>query len=85
MALWCRHQWKAWSRSVDPKILKRGGCPDSDLDFLGPSGQSGKGVGGARVCALNYCSIAKWSEVAKWVNILLDTSNVIMFIVQATG
>ncbi len=42
--------------------------------FLRPSGQSGKGVGGARVCALNYCSIAKWSRVAKWVNILLDKS-----------
>jgi hypothetical protein len=28
---------------VDPKTLKWGGCPDSDLDFLWPSGQSGKG------------------------------------------
>jgi len=24
-----------------------------------PSGQSGKGVGGAKVCALNHCNIAK--------------------------
>jgi hypothetical protein len=40
-------------------ILKRVGSPDSDLDFLRPSGQSGKGVGGARDCALNHCSIAK--------------------------
>jgi len=31
---------------------RRGGSQDSDLDFLWPSGQSGKGVGGARVCAL---------------------------------
>ena len=29
-------------------------------------------VGGARVCALNHCSIAKWSRVAKLVNILQD-------------
>ncbi len=43
MALWWRHQWIAWSRSVDPKILKGGGSPDSDQDFLWPSGQSGKG------------------------------------------
>ncbi len=40
-------------------ILKRGGSPDSDLDFFGPSGQSGKGVGGAIVCDLNHCNIAK--------------------------
>jgi hypothetical protein len=41
------------------EILKRGGSPDSDLDFLYPSGQSGKGVDGAIVCALNHCNIAK--------------------------
>jgi hypothetical protein len=46
-------------------ILKQGGSPDSDLDFLLPSGQSGKGVGGAIVCALNHCNIAKRSRVAK--------------------
>jgi len=44
------------------------------MDFLWPCGQSQKGVGGARVFALNHCSIAKWSRVAKWVNIILDIS-----------
>ncbi len=28
---------------MDPKILKGGGSPDSDQDFLWSSGQSGKG------------------------------------------
>jgi hypothetical protein len=60
------------------------GSPDSDLDFLRPSGQSGKGVGGARVCALHYCSIAKWSWVAKWVNTLLDTYQITMAFKFAT-
>jgi len=49
-----------------------GGSPDSDMNLLWPSSQSGKGVGGAIVCALNHCSIAKWNRVAKWVNILPD-------------
>ncbi len=35
--------------------------------------QSGQGVGGARVCAFNHCSIVEWNRVAKWVNILQDT------------
>jgi len=63
--LWCRHHWIAW-------YIKKDGSPDSDLDFLWSSGQSRKGVGAARVSALNHCSNAKWSRVAKWVNILLD-------------
>ncbi len=62
-------------QSVDPKILKRGGTPD-DLNFLWPSGQSGRGHwGGVRVVLFNNCSVAKWSRVAKWVNIILDTND----------
>jgi len=56
--------------------MKRGGSPDSDLDFLWPSIQSGKGVGGARIGALNYCTLAKWSGFVKWVNILLHIGTV---------
>jgi hypothetical protein len=40
--------------------------------FYDQFGQSEKGVGGARVCALDHCNIAKWSRVAKCVNILQD-------------
>ncbi len=39
----------------------------------------GKGVGGARVCALNHCSIAKCSKVAKWVNMLQNKSHLNYF------
>jgi hypothetical protein len=42
---------------MDPKILKAARA--QIVNFLWPSGQSGEGVGGARVCALNYCTIAK--------------------------
>ncbi len=45
--------------SMNSLIIKNGGSPDIDLDFLSPSGQSGKWVGEARDCAPNYCSIAK--------------------------
>jgi hypothetical protein len=65
--LWCTHQLISWN-------IKRGGS--RDLDFLWLSGESGKGVGGARVCALNHCNIAKWSRVAKCVNILQDINMV---------
>ncbi len=85
MTLWCRHQWIALSRSVDSKILKRGGSPNSDLDFLWRSGLSGKVVRGERVCALNYCSIAKWSRVAKGVNILLYKQNYIVIMLSEGG
>ncbi len=40
-------------------ILKGVGAQIVIWTFLRPSGQSGKGVGGARVCAFNHCSIAR--------------------------
>jgi hypothetical protein len=61
------------SEKLDPvsgsKNIKRGGRPDSDLNFLWSSGQSGKGV--------------EWSRVAKWTNniIWLPTDAKIMPII----
>jgi hypothetical protein len=44
---------------LDPKILKAVGSQRVIWTILRPNGQSGKGVDGERVSALNYYSIAK--------------------------
>jgi hypothetical protein len=53
--------------------IKRGGSPNSNLNFYDQIVRVEKGWGEHEFVLFFICCIATWNKVAKWVNILQDT------------
>ncbi len=61
--------------SVD---IKRGGSPDSNLNFYDQMVRVGKGWVEHEFVLFIICHIATWNKVAKWVYILQDTLDLLI-------
>ncbi len=57
--------------------IKRGGNPDSNLNFYDEVVRVEKGWVEHEFVLFIICYIATWNKVAKWVNILQDTLKII--------
>jgi hypothetical protein len=56
--------------------IKRGGSPDSNLNFYDQVFRVGKERVEHEFMLFIICRIATWNKVAKWVNILQDNSTI---------
>ncbi len=72
-------------QSVDPKILKGVGAQIVIWTFYDQVVKVGKGWVEQDFALFNNCSIAKWSRVAKWVNILQDSIFVETYLANKRG
>jgi hypothetical protein len=61
--------------SVD---IKRGGSPDSNMNFYDQMVKVGKGWVEHEFVLFIICRIATWNKVAKWIYILQDTLDLLI-------